>query len=268
MNNRCVIVLGVASDIGAACARQIAETGANVVVADRDAAATSRLAGEIGGLAVTCDVTDEAQIAAMVASAVDYIGRIDGLVSLTAATGDRHPGSETIVSMDAAAWDHSFSVNLRGPMLAAKHVIPQMARSGGGSIVHISSTAAILSLGSLPAYASSKAGMHALTQSIATAHGNDRIRCNTVAPGFIRTSTTAKMDPRFFDMTQRHNLLPFIGEPDDIAAPVCFLITDAARYITGQLIAVDGGQTCHLPIFDDIKHGGAAPTVHKVEQRA
>jgi NAD(P)-dependent dehydrogenase (short-subunit alcohol dehydrogenase family) len=154
--------------------------------------------------------------------------------------------------MDIAIWNRAQEVNLRGPMLAAKYCIPEMLKRGGGAIVNISSTAGILALGAVPAYAASKAGVHSLSQSIATAYGKRNIRCNTVAPGFIDTPTTRAMGDQFFQMTLDNNVLPYLGRPEDIAEATAFLLSDAARYITGQLLPVDGGQTIHLPVVADM----------------
>jgi len=266
---RVAVVLGAAGGIGAAIARLLAADGAILFLGDRDEAGCQRVVTEIeenGGRAhaVACDAVHEAQIAALVDSAVTIGGGLDILANVLALTGPgAHDGAEQIISATADAWDHTHAINLRAPMLAAKHAIPHMIARSGGSIVNISSTAAILSLGSLPAYATSKAGLHALTQSIATAHGKDRIRCNTVAPGFVETPTTGTMSAAFRTLTTRHNALPYLGTPDDIGHLVAFLASDRARYLTGQLIAVDGGQTSHLPIFDSIKDGAASATARE-----
>lgn len=269
LDGRVAVVLGAAGGIGAAIARLLAADGATVFLGDRDRAGCERVLAQIAGdgghaRAVACDAVHETQIAALLDVAAAQGGGLDILVNVLALTGPgAHDGVEQTVSATVEAWDRTHAINLRAPMLAAKHAIPHMVARGGGSIVNISSTAAILSLGSLPAYATSKAGLHALTQSIATAHGRDRIRCNTVAPGFVETPTTATMTAAFRTLTTRHNALPYLGTPEDIGHLVVFLAGDKARYLTGQLIAVDGGQTSHLPIFDSMRDGAASATARE-----
>ncbi|MBG6120039.1 MULTISPECIES: SDR family NAD(P)-dependent oxidoreductase [unclassified Sphingobium] len=262
------IVFGGAGGIGAASARLIAADGAAIMVADRDGDGARAVADAIiaaGGQAdfFACDGNDEAQIRALIDRTVARFGGIDILANILAMTGDGHANAGSIAEMTADAWDRTFAINLRAPMLAAKYAIPSMIARGGGSIVNISSTAAILSLGALPAYASSKAGLHALSRSIATEFGARRIRCNTVAPGFIKTPTTSRMSEEFFALTLKHNALPFIGAPEDIGHAVAFLASDKARYITGQLITVDGGQTTHLGIFADLAGRATDAAAHR-----
>lgn len=265
---RVAIVLGGAGGIGAASARLIAADGNRVVVADRDevgarAVADSIVAGGGEAEAIVCDAFEEAAIEALMAHTIARFGGVDILANILAMTGDGHKDAGSIAEMRAEAWDRTFAINLRAPMLAAKHAIPSMIARGGGAIINISSTAAILSLGALPAYASSKVGLHALTRSISTEFGQHRIRCNTVAPGFVRTPTTGKMSEEFFALSLKHNALPFIGVPEDVGHVVAFLASEKARYVTGQLLAVDGGQTTHLGIFADLKDKATDAATHR-----
>jgi len=217
------------------------------------------LAGKVavvtGGraLALRADMREEGQVRAAIEATVAHFGGVDLLDNTVSYNAPEQTGADgEIHEMDAAIWNRALEINLRGPMLAAKYCIPQMLKRGGGAIVNISSTAGILSLGTVPAYAASKAAVHSLSQSIATAYGRRGIRCNTIAPGFIDTPTTRNMGDQFFQMTLDNNVLPYLGQPDDIAQAALFLLSDAARYITGQLLAVDGGQTIHLPVVADM----------------
>ena len=255
---RVAIVTGGASGIGRATAELLGRNGAAVLIADIDEI-NARAAAETvvlqGGRAhaMRVDMRDEAQAAAMAAEAVARFGGIDLLDNTVSYNAPDQTGADGEVhEMDIAIWDRALEINLRGPMLAAKHCIPEMLKRGGGAIVNISSTAGILALGTVPAYAASKAAVHSLSQSIATAYGKRGIRCNTIAPGFIDTPTTRRMGEQFFQMTLDNNVLPYLGRPDDIAQAALFLLSDAARYITGQLLAVDGGQTIHLPVVADM----------------
>jgi len=258
LTGKTVIVTGGASGIGRASAELFGAHGAAVVIADLDSAGANAAAEAIvadGGaaLALRTDMREEAEVAAMVARTVERFGGVDLLDNTVSYNAPEQTGADgEIHAMDVAIWNRALEINLRGPMLAAKYCIPEMLKRGGGAIVNISSTAGILALGTVPAYAASKAAVHSLSQSIATAYGKRGIRCNTVAPGFIDTPTTRKMGDLFFQMTLDNNVLPYLGQPDDIAQAALFLLSDAARYITGQLLAVDGGQTIHLPVVADM----------------
>lgn len=258
LTGKVAIVTGGASGIGRATAALLAEQGAAVAIADLDegnarAAAAAIEAAGGQALAIGTDMRDEAQVKAMVAAAVARFGGVDLLDNTVSYNAPEQTGADGEVhEMDIAIWNRALEINLRGPMLAAKYCIPEMLKRGGGAIVNISSTAGILSLGTVPAYAASKAAVHSLSQSIATAYGKRGIRCNTVAPGFVDTPTTRNMGDQFFAMTLDNNVLPYLGRPEDIAQAALFLLSDAARYITGQLLAVDGGQTIHLPVVADM----------------
>ena len=253
-----VVVTGGASGIGRATCELFGREGAAVAIADIDEAGAEAAAEAIraaGGqaIALRADLREEADVARMVAETVGAFGGIDLLDNTVSYNAPEQTGADgEIHQMDVAIWNRALEINLRGPMLAAKHCIPEMLRKGRGAIVNISSTAGILALGAVPAYAASKAAVHSLTQSIATAYGKRNIRCNTVAPGFIDTPTTRNMGEQFFRMTLDNNVLPYLGEGEDIAQAALFLLSDAARYITGQLLAVDGGQTIHLPVVADM----------------
>jgi len=252
------VVTGGASGIGRATAELLAAQGAAVMIADLDesnagAAADAITASGGRALALRADMREEGQVRAAIEATVAHFGGVDLLDNTVSYNAPEQTGADgEIHEMDAAIWNRALEINLRGPMLAAKYCIPQMLKRGGGAIVNISSTAGILSLGTVPAYAASKAAVHSLSQSIATAYGRRGIRCNTIAPGFIDTPTTRNMGDQFFQMTLDNNVLPYLGQPEDIAQAALFLLSDAARYITGQLLAVDGGQTIHLPVVADM----------------
>jgi len=268
VTGKVAIVLGGASGIGAATARLLAADGHSVVVADINAAGAQSVAAEIaaaGGrsLAIACDGADEPQIRALIDRTIAEFGGIDMLANVLAMTGTTHVGCASIREMTSEAWDRTFAINLRAPMLAAKYAIPSMIGRGGGAIVNVASTASILALGAVPAYAASKAALHSLTQNIATEFGAQCIRCNTVAPGMVKTPATARMSDEFLALSVRHNALPFLGQPEDLGHVIAFILSDKARYLTGQLIAVDGGQTSHLGIFADLKNTMVDAATHR-----
>lgn len=246
------IVLGGADNIGGATAAMLARDGARVVVgyhsnvdgAERTLAEIAACGGE--AIAVQVDQAREDQVSGMVRTAVDAFGKINVLINNAASVGRSQDQDLDIVNMDAAYWDAVMAVNLRGPMLACKHCIPHMMVAGYGSIVNTGSGAAFRGDSVRSAYASSKIGLHALTMNVATAYGKHNIRCNLVSPGLVLTRTVREMlDPASIASFSAQNLVPFVGEPDDIAHVSCFLASSAARYITGQVIAVDGGMLVH-----------------------
>jgi NAD(P)-dependent dehydrogenase (short-subunit alcohol dehydrogenase family) len=258
LRGRVAIVTGSASGIGAAVARKLAARGASVVVADISAEGSQDVADEIraaGGraVAVGVDVSQDEGAAAMVATAVDAFGRLDVLHNNAAATSADILGRDgAIVGTDPSVWDATMAVNLRGPMLGSKYAIPVMVERGGGVIINTVSPAAQAGDLRFSAYASSKAGLVALTQHIATQYGKAGIRCNAISPGMILTpNAIAALSPEIVETAKRHHLTPRVGYPDDIANAVAFLASDDASFITGHVLCVDGGVSCHQAHYAD-----------------
>jgi NAD(P)-dependent dehydrogenase (short-subunit alcohol dehydrogenase family) len=267
VEGKVAIVTGAASGIGRATARLLASEGARVVVADLNASGANAVAEEIrkeGGEAVAqaTDVSKEEDVAAMVAAAVRAFGGLHVLHNNAALTGlTDHAHDANLLEMSVEYWDRSFAVNLRGPMLACKHAIPVMIEGGGGSIVNTSSNQSLAGDLSQFAYSAAKAGVNALTRSVATTYGRDGIRCNTVAPGIIRTpSMEASCSAELTEAIVSNNLIPRAGEPGDIARMVLFLASDESAFVTGQLISVDGGQLAHLPHYSYLRATGTITT--------
>ena len=248
LKDKRAIVTGGASGIGRASALALARHGARVVVADIDGDGAAQVAREIaaaGGAAVPTgtDVSDEAAVAAMVASAVRAFGRLDVLHNNAALTSPEVLARDTTVTeMSIEVWDRTLAVNLRSQMLTCKHAIPAMLQSGGGSIINMSSGAANIGDVTRVAYGVSKAGVQALTRYVATAHGKQGIRANAIVPGLVLTpAVTAQLPADMLAFYEETNLTPYVGLPEDLASVVVFLASDDARYVTGQMIAVDGG---------------------------
>jgi len=148
----------------------------------------------------------------------------------------------TVTEMSIEVWDRTLAVNLRSQMLTCKHAIPAMLQSGGGSIINMSSGAANIGDVTRVAYGVSKAGVQALTRYVATAHGKQGIRANAIVPGLVLTpAVTAQLPADMLAFYEETNLTPYVGLPEDLASVVVFLASDDARYVTGQMIAVDGG---------------------------
>ncbi len=252
------IVTGGGGGIGGATARALAREGASVVVVDIDEEAAERVAegiAEAGGDAAPyrADLSEEAEVVSAVAFATSRFGRLDVLHNNAALTESDFLTRDTAVTdLALDVWERTMAVNLRSQMLACKHAVPEMMRSGGGSIVNMSSGASLKGDRTRTAYGVSKAGVNALTMYVATSHGKRGIRVNTIVPGLIITDAVrAHLDERMLAGLGKATLTPYLGEPEDIADLVVFLASDESRYITGQMIVIDGGMSSHVGLGGD-----------------
>ena len=248
------VVTGSGSGIGRATAQRMAAEGAAVVVADVNvdtARETVALIEAERGRAVAqwVDVSEEDAIAAMIARAVDEFGALH-LLHNNAADVVIILRDIGVTDMDVEVWDRTMAVNLRGAMLGCKHAIPHMIAAGGGSIVNTSSAAGQFGDLSRVAYGVSKAGIDALTRYVATLYGKQGVRCNAIAPGPIFTpALEANIPPDQLAVFLGNLVTPYGGRPADIANMVTFLCSDDARYVSGQIINVDGGFVMHTPTY-------------------
>jgi NAD(P)-dependent dehydrogenase (short-subunit alcohol dehydrogenase family) len=249
---RSAIVTGAASGIGRAIARTLAARGYAVVIADIDQDPADELAAALTATgaevrAVRTDVAEERDVAALVGATLDAFGRLDVMVNNAALMGVGPFGADAdLLSMTAERWDLAFAVTLRGQMLGCKHALPPMLAAGAGVIVNMSSASSLRGDFTRIAYGSAKAGINALTRHVATRYGKQGIRCNAIAPGLVQTESVRRMSPEDLARYESVHLTPYLGEPEDIAAAVAFLASPEARFITGQVLSVDGGELAHM----------------------
>lgn len=250
--DKIAVVTGGGSGIGRATAERFASEGASVVVVDRyheTAAAVAERITEAGGqaLAVACDIADEDALASLRDTVRDRFGRLDILVNNA---GIRHYGPITEATKDD--WDEIFSVNLRGAARCSTYLLPTMIESGGGSIVNVSSVHAWSGRPGMALYDSMKAGLLGLTRSMACDHADQDIRVNAVLPGATLTEFhLARAEREGWDLdesvTEKHeggpSLLKRQARPEEVASANLFLSSDEASYITGAVLAVDGGHS-------------------------
>jgi NAD(P)-dependent dehydrogenase (short-subunit alcohol dehydrogenase family) len=257
VDGKVALVTGGASGIGAACATTLAREGARVVVTDIDDRGGAEIVKNItaaGGQAIYLrqDVTDEDRWIEIVAEIEKRFNRLDVLVS-NAGIGVAVP---TIVEMSLADWRRQTAINIDGVFLSVKHCIPAMRRSGGGSIVMMSSVAGLRGSPTLAGYSATKGAVRLFAKSIAMecAGANDGIRVNSVHPGIIDTPIWTKIPREATGMGHNAAMRPdeiaktgaplgFAGQAQDIANGVLFLASDASRYVTGSELVIDGGIT-------------------------
>ena len=202
------------------------------------------------------DVSSEDDVRVTVARAVSSWGRLDILHNNAALVDPALFGRDAkIVDLDVDVWDRTMAVNLRGVMLGCKHAIPAMIAGGGGSIINMSSGSSLVGDLERSAYGASKGGVNAFTTYVATQYGRDRVRANAVLPGLILTPAAAVNVPQELLNALRDSvLLPYFGEPDDIAHLVLYLASEESKYVTGQLFAVNGGTSAHQPTYGQRAH--------------
>lgn len=236
------LVTGGAAGIGLAIARAFAARGDRVAILDLDGAEAAARAAELGAghLGLAADVADEAAVAAAIAEADERLGVLDVLVN-NAGIGDNPAPT---LDQDLARFRKVLSVHLDGAFLASREAARRMLPRRRGAIVNIAS---IVALGGLPrrnAYGAAKAGIAAMTRSMACEWGPSGIRVNAVAPGYVETELVRKLaDAGGLDLAAIRRRIPMgaLGAPEAIADAVLFLASDAARYVTGATLPVDGG---------------------------
>jgi NAD(P)-dependent dehydrogenase (short-subunit alcohol dehydrogenase family) len=264
LTGKLAIVTGGARGIGAGIARALAAQGARVAILDLDGAEAEKTAASLPtpGMGMACDVADEAAVDVAVLKVAERFGALDTLVNNAGVGRGPAPITPRPAStggMSGQAWDEFLSQNLKTAFLTTKAALPHLKARGGGAIVNIASIAAIVASPQLPAYAAAKAGVVSLTKSLALDYAPYDIRVNAICPGYLWTrawdglarrakETTpayAELEPRevFLEIVKARVPLGREQTPEDIGQLAAFLASDAARNITGQWIAVDGGIT-------------------------
>jgi NAD(P)-dependent dehydrogenase (short-subunit alcohol dehydrogenase family) len=250
LTDKVVVVAGGGSGIGEATAIRLADEGARVVVGDLAADNAERVAHDIrasGARAVSCpfDISIDESVEALMAAAVDEFGGVDLLHANAADMTEAAILSDTdAIDVDLAVFDRTIAVNLRGFLLCTRHAIPRMLERGGGAIVYTSSATAHVGEPQRPSYGISKSGINALMRHVSARWGREGIRANCVAPGMVLSKTLLEhSDAEFREFALNLGRVDRLGEPEDIAAAVAFLMSDDASWITAQVISVDGGST-------------------------
>ena len=240
--DRVALVTGGGRGIGAATAQLLAKEGARVAVSDLDEGPAKEIAGPIGGIAIACDVSDRAQVEAMVERTVKELGRLDVLVTCAGIIRDN-----LLFKMTDEDWDAVIDTHLKGTFLCARAAQKPMVDQKYGKMVFLSSTSALGNRGQAN-YSAAKAGLQGMARTLAIELGAYNVNVNTVAPGFVETRMTRAtaermgVDYEAFKLGAASQIpLRRVGQPEDIANVIAFLCSDESGFVSGQNIYVRGG---------------------------
>ena len=247
LTDKIAVVVGGATGIGAATAARLGGEGCRVVIGDiaEDAAQqTAERIAAAGGTAthVAFDLADPDSVADLIHTAATTYDGVDLLFNVGADMSAIRADTD-VVDIDFDVWDRVMAVNLRGYVAAMKYAVPRMLGRGGGAIVNMSSAAAFQGEPARPAYATAKAGIGALTRHVASRWGKEGVRCNAVAPGFTATEVIRSVPqwPELQAAALKRIRGTRVGDPDDIASLVAFLLSEEGAWINGQVVNIDGG---------------------------
>jgi NAD(P)-dependent dehydrogenase (short-subunit alcohol dehydrogenase family) len=232
-----VVVTGAGSGIGLATLRRARSEGARVAGLDLDVTA---LADESGVPAAACDVTDAAALGSALDELAGALGGLDGVVAAAGILAEQADA----VTLPLAAWERTLAVNLTGVFLTVRAAIPHLRRAGGGSIVLIASQLGLVGQRGTAAYCASKGGVVMLGKALALDHADEGIRVNVVCPGPIDTPMNRGAPAEVIDAIVAANIpVGRVGEPEEVAALIAYLLSSESSYTTGSVIAIDGGWT-------------------------
>ena len=252
VENKVCIVTGAGMGIGEACALRLGEAGARVALFDVQDAEGRAVAERLQGMDVPAsywhvDVANETNVQSAINGVVDQYGTLDVLVNNAGISGVNKPTHE----VTEAEWDRVQAINVKGVFFCTKHAIPHLRRAGGGSIINLSSIYGLVGAADVPPYHASKGAVSLMTRTDAMFYATDRIRVNSVHPGYIwtpmvehhlRNSGVTDLQAARKDLDALHPL-GHIGEPDDIAWGVVYLASDESKFMTGAELVIDGGYT-------------------------
>jgi NAD(P)-dependent dehydrogenase (short-subunit alcohol dehydrogenase family) len=252
VRDKTCVITGAALGIGRACALRLAEEGANVALWDVLDAPANALAAELAARGSKVrywhvDVSSEAMVASAMQEVAAHFGSVDVVVNNAGIAGVNCPTHE----VTEAQWDAVMAINVKGVFFCTKHAIAHLQRAGGGSIINLSSIYGLISAADIPPYHASKGAVRLMTKTDALFYAKDKIRVNSIHPGFIwtplvethlRNAGAADVDAARADVGRLHPL-GHMGEPDDIAWAVVFLASDESKFMTGSEMVIDGGYT-------------------------
>ena len=240
LNGRRVLVTGGARGLGAAFVRALVESGARVAFGDVLREEGEALARSLKGAAhfIPLDLNDPHSIEACVADSVKALGGLDGLINNAAITNS---GGKFADELTPGTWDAVMNVNVRGAWLMSVACLPHLKESGRGAIVNLASDTAMWGAPKLLAYVASKGAVIAMTRSLAREFGAGNVTVNAIAPGLTEVEATAYVPAERHEYYLKGRALTRAQVPDDVNGPVLFLLSDAARFVTGQLLPVNGG---------------------------
>ncbi|MGN6246701.1 MAG: SDR family NAD(P)-dependent oxidoreductase [Ginsengibacter sp.] len=247
VENKVVIVTGGALGIGRETCLLLAKEGAKVAITDVLDTEGNKLADEInqsGGSAKYwhLNVADEKEVEKVYADVVKHFGKLDGSVNNAGISGSAKPMHE----VTEKEWDDLMAVNVKGVFFCTKYAVRHMFDNGSGSIVNLSSIYGLIGAGDAPPYHASKGAVRLMAKNDAIAYAKNKIRVNSVHPGFIKTPMVenyGKSIPGFYEQLNSLHPLGHIGDPIDIAYGILYLISDESKFVTGSELVIDGGYT-------------------------
>ena len=250
LSGKVAVITGAALGLGRATALRMAEEGASVALLDVLDAEGLELVEMLRGQGLSaahwhCDVSSEREVQAVMQKVVEHFGRLDILVNNAGVAGVNKPTHE----ITEAEWDWVQAINVKGVFFCTKHAIPHLKRAGGGSIINLSSIYGLVGGPDVPPYHASKGAVRLMSKTDALIYAADRIRVNSIHPGFIWTPMVENHLSSQGDLEEGRKAtaalhpLGHIGEPDDIAWGAVYLASDEAKFVTGSELVIDGGYT-------------------------